>query len=111
MIPKRKRLESKTLRDAPRHESCVIRGCNAPAVGVCHLPHSEWGFQAGTGQKTHDWLGAHLCHDHHDYCDGPEGRNDHAWRAMVFALTIQRLIDRGVLVIRGEVHTFDDLPF
>jgi hypothetical protein len=65
---------------------------------------------AGTGQKTHDWLGGHLGQRCHDYADGPEGRNDHAWRAKAFALTIQRLFDRGLLTIPGEVHTLDT-PF
>lgn len=109
-IKKPKRLRSPKLLDAPRHENCVVAGCFAPAVGVCHLPHNLWGFPAGIGQKTHDWLGAHLCHEHHGYCDG-DGRNDHAWRAMVFARTIERLIARGVLVIAGEQHAHDDLPF
>lgn len=109
MLFKRKRFESKRLRDAPRFEVCVIEGCEAPAVGVCHLPHNEWGMGAGTGQKTHDWLGGHLCHAHHDYADG-DGRNDHAWRAMALCLTLQRLFDRGVLIVDGETHTIDT-PF
>ena len=107
---KRKRLQSPVLLDAPRHECCVVPGCHGPAVGVCHLPHQLWQMGAGTAQKTHDWCGAHLCHDHHNYADGAEGRNDHAWRAMVLCLTIQRLIDRGTLVIEGENHRLDT-PF
>ena len=105
MIPKRQRLESPALRDAPRHHSCVVLGCNMPAVGVCHLPHGEWGFPAGMGQKTHDWLGAHLCQEHHDYTDGP----DAGWIARA-TLPAPRLIDTGVLIISGEDHTLD-LPF
>lgn len=107
---KRKRFESPTLRDAPRIELCVMPDCWAPAVGVCHLPSAEIGFHAGTGQKTHDWLGAHLCQSHHDYADGAAGRHDHRFRMQALALTVQRLFDRGVIIVQGEDHTVN-LPF
>ena len=109
-IVKRKRLNSPKLRDAPRHECCVM--CErSPCIGVAHLPHNEWGQPAGTGQKTDDWCGAHLCQDCHDYADGP-GRNDHAWRARALCATLHRLFVRGVIVIPGEeFHATDDLPF
>lgn len=109
MLFKRKRFESAKLREAPRFEQCVM--CEAePCIGVAHLPHELWGMGAGTAQKTHDWCGGHLGQRCHDYADGPEGRNDHAWRAKALCLTLQRLFDRGVLTIPGEVHTVDT-PF
>lgn len=107
----RQRMVSPALREAPRGLCCVMcaqDGRYPPAVGLCHLPHYEWGFGAGVGEKCPDWLGAHLCHDCHTYTDGPLGRNDHPWRARAFALTIQRLIHLGILVIRGENHAIPE---
>ena len=110
MIPKRKRLESPALRAAPEFESCVMCG-GVPCIGVAHLPHAEWDQAAGVGQKTDDWCGGHLCQACHDYADGPEGRNDHAWRARALCRTLRRLFALGLLQIRGEFHEEPDPPF
>lgn len=70
----------------------------------CHLPHSAIGFPAGTGQKTMDWLTGDCCMECHHKLDHAEWRNDHQMRMKALALTIQRRLDEGLLVIVGEEH-------
>jgi len=53
---------------------------------------------SGTGQKTHDWLVAHLCLDHHAYVDS-KGRRDTETRMMGLCLTLERLFESGVLIV------------
>ena len=36
--------------------------------------------------------------------DGPGGRNDHPLRMQAHCLTMQRRIDQGILIIKGEDH-------
>ena len=71
----------------------------------CHLPHNAYGFPAGMGQKTHDWLQADCCLVCHYKLDEGEWRNDIEIRMKALCLTIQRRFDEGVIVIPGEEHT------
>ena len=68
-------------------------------VVTSHLPGAFYGMQAGTGQKTHDWLAAHLCHGCHLFMDG-EGRMDAQLRMKALCLTLQRLFDQGIITVR-----------
>lgn len=67
-------------------------GTTVPA----HLPGSLYRMPAGTGQKTHDWLVAHLCHDCHTRMDS-DWRTDTQMRMMALCLTLERLFRDGVL--------------
>ena len=87
-------------------QDCVL--CGRPNAVPAHLPGSFYGMAAGTGQKTHDWLVAHLCNTPRD--DGQPScheRMDSVWRTdptmrmRALCLTLQRLFDDGVLVVRG----------
>ncbi len=64
-----------------------------------HLPGAYYGMPAGTGQKTHDWLVAHLCESHHTLIDN-EGRKDTQMRMLALCLTLQRLFADGTLIVR-----------
>ena len=90
------RFESKRLRDAARFQRCVLCGTDDGTVVLAHLPGSRYGAPAGMAEKTHDWLGAHLCRECHERMDG-ELRDDVEIRMMVLVLTLERLFDQGVL--------------
>jgi len=53
---------------------------------------------AGTGQKTHDWLVAHLCHACHEQMDS-DWRKDAQIRMKAMCLTLERLFNDGVLEV------------
>ena len=92
-----KRYESKALRDAARDRPCVLCGKDGTTV-LAHLPGRFYRMPAGTGQKTHDWLGAHLCADCHTLMDS-DWRKDAQMRMMALCLTLERLFDDGVLTV------------
>jgi len=54
---------------------------------------------AGTGQKTHDWLGAHLCWHCHELMD-TDWRMDGTVRMKALCLTLERLFEDGVIQVR-----------
>lgn len=54
---------------------------------------------AGTGQKTHDWLGAHLCYSCHQLADTVY-RKDAEFRMKALCLTLERLFEEGILQVR-----------
>ena len=93
---------NKKLRTAAQGRSCVL--CKHHGLFVrdttvlAHLPGSSYGMAAGMGQKTHDWLGAHLCAHHHELMDS-RYRNDHQMRLMALCLTLERLFDDGTLTV------------
>lgn len=87
---------SRKLLDAARDQPCVFCGSTETTIPA-HLPGSFYRMPAGTGQKTHDWLVAHLCHEHHEQMDS-EWRKDGRIRMMALCLTLERLFDDGVLV-------------
>jgi len=90
------RYNSKRLRRAAKDQPCVWCGAEDGTVVLAHLPGSYYRMGAGTAQKTHDWLGAHLCQKCHEYADG-DGRKDAAFRMAVLCLTLERLFEQGVL--------------
>ena len=103
LIPKRKRLISPALRKAAHGKTCVLCGTEQSSM-PCHLPHNAIGFPAGVGQKTMDWLTGDCCTGCHYKLDHGEWRHDHQIRMKALALTIQRRLDEGLLVIKGENH-------
>lgn len=109
-IKRRRRFQSKRLRDAAKGQACVLcehwysrhrRVGPDETVVACHLPGSEYGMAAGMGQKTHDWLAAHLCDDHHRMMDG-KWRRAVPTRMLALCLTLDRLFEQGVIVVAGE---------
>jgi hypothetical protein len=100
-----KRFESRTLLNFASGRACVL--CEQIGLGSdettvpAHLPGSYYGMPAGTGQKTHDWLVAHLCHKHHEMMDGP-WRKDTEMRMKALCLTLQRLFAEGRLVVSSR---------
>ena len=97
-MQKKSRYQSKTLREAARGQSCVLCWDSRGTTVLAHLPGSFYGMPAGIGQKTHDWLGAHLCHDCHALMDS-EWRKDPQIRMKALCLTLERLFDEGVLTV------------
>ena len=99
---KKKRFESRKLLDAARGQTCVLcarDGLFSTETTVpAHLPGSYYGMPAGVGQKTHDWLVAHLCAAHHEMMDGLWRRGTDI-RMMALCLTLERLFDQGVIVV------------
>lgn len=89
--------KSRKLLDAARGQSCVLCG-QIETVVPAHLPGSFYRMPAGTGQKTHDWLVAHLCHDCHTLMD-TDWRKDAQVRMMALCLTLDRLFEDGVLEV------------
>ena len=53
---------------------------------------------AGTGQKTHDWLVAHLCLEHHELMDST-WRKDPQIRMQALCLTLEQLFAEGVITV------------
>ena len=99
--PKRQVFRSNRLRQFARGQSCVLcqgtEGFSSTVV-LAHLPGSFYRMPAGIGQKTHDWLGAHLCAEHHARMDS-EWRRDSQMRLMALCLTLERLFDEGVITV------------
>jgi len=95
-----KRFESRALLDAARDQPCVF--CQRDDTTVpAHLPGSFYRMAAGTGQKTHDWLVAHLCHEHHEKMD-TVWRKDARVRMMALCLTLERLFNDGVIEVSSN---------
>ena len=83
---------------AARGQACVLCDRQDDTVVLAHLPGSFYGMPAGIGQKTHDWLAAHLCHRCHNSCD-TVSRMDSAMRMMVLCKTLERLFNDGVIKV------------
>lgn len=97
LLPKSPPIRSQKLRDAARGQSCVRCGSEDETVVLAHLPISG---EFGTGLKTHDIVGAHLCRPCHEHVDGPEGRRDYELRFHLLVETQVRLMRQGVLCVR-----------
>ena len=99
--PKKKRFVSRKLLDAAENQLCVIceRPMKTETVVPAHLPGSFYGMPAGTRQKTHDWLVAHLCDHCHNNMD-TIWRKDAQMRMMALCKTLERLFERGVIIVR-----------
>jgi len=107
-MQKRKRIESKVLRDSAKGEQCtfqiasVCSGDTATTV-LCHLPDESHGF----GRKSDDISSAFGCASCHDVIDGrvhqfaltAEDRLYYSHRAM--KRTWRRWIEMGLLTIKG----------
>ena len=111
------RYERRRLLDSARGRPCVLcehfgQGSGTPrprnfdpcsnlqrsreTTVPAHLPGAFYGMPAGTGQKTHDWLVAHLCDLHHTAMDST-WRKDPQMRMLALCLTLERLFAEGVL--------------
>lgn len=95
---KKVRYRSPSLLRAAQGQSCVLCGTVDGTVVPAHLPGSLYRMPAGTGQKTHDWLVAHLCHEHHTQMD-TTWRTDCQMRMMALCLTLERLFSDGILTV------------
>ena len=92
------RYRNKRLLDAARDSDCVLCSANDGTTVPAHLPGSFYRMPAGTAQKTHDWLVAHLCSRCHDMMD-THWRKDSTMRMMALCLTLERLFERGVIAV------------
>ena len=81
------------LRQAPRHEFCVMCGKPDPVLAHRNMPGDF-----GTGLKGPDWWGAHLCHECHTYGDG-KGRKDYQFWELAVYRTMKRLIEMELIVV------------
>ena len=106
----RKPLKSNALRRAPQeycieHAQAYCAGCDGPAepgsVVLAHLPNPG---DAGISQKTDDWWGAWLCPDCHHEADHGFYRRDYEWRAIAIKRTISKLIQEGLITVKGSSH-------
>ncbi len=88
---------SKRLRRAAEGQSCVWCGAEDGTVVLAHLPSWIYGQGSGVGQKTHDWLGGHLCAICHKQFDEGPYRTDTDARMKALCLTLERLFEQGVL--------------
>jgi len=99
-ITRKKRFSSRDLLDAAEGQLCVLceREMKRDTVVPAHLPGSFYGMPAGHGQKTHDWLVAHLCDVCHHSMDN-ECRKDATIRMKALCLTLERLFEQGILKV------------
>ena len=97
-MEKKKPFRSKRLREAARDQPCVFCQTTDTTV-LAHLPGSFYRMPAGMGEKVSDWLGAHLCHEHHEKMD-TVWRKDARVRMMALCLTLERLFDDGILEVK-----------
>ena len=96
-MKKKRRFRSNALREAARGRSCVLcKHADSDLTVLAHLPGAFYGMPAGTGQKTHDWLGAHLCYACHQLMDTAY-RKDAEIRMKALCLTLERLFDDGTI--------------
>lgn len=104
MLPKRKPIRSKAIRQSADGETCTWPGCNAPAQ--CWA-HSNLGADGkGKGLKAEDIYGAYLCDDHHGEYDG---RTAAGWYKFTFEKqwhfdqamkkSWKRLIELGIITV------------
>lgn len=101
------RLEYQCLRDAARDESCVRCGTqDGTVVGAHYSGVRRLAYHGGLGQKVHDLLIAHLCSECHRWLDTlskdktlrwEHSEEFHHW----IAVTLLRLLERGILVVKG----------
>ena len=93
MFPKQKTFRSpKLLRDA-QHYTCVWhpgRECCS-----CHLPD----YDAGTAQKTHDFMTFHGCLECNASSDN-EHRHDFEWRFRGLKWTLERRFESGIIMVK-----------
>lgn len=98
------RFQSRKLLDAAKDQSCVLCRCNNGTTVPAHLPGAYYGMPAGTGEKTHDWLVAHLCYDCHEKMDS-QWRRDTQIRMKALCLTLDRLFQQGKLEVAKDART------
>lgn len=99
---------SKKYREGGRGLSCVLHP-GRPVHSGAHLPHAAIGFPGGKGYKCSDLLLGDVCMECHHELDQGDWRNDHQIRMKIFALTVERRIHQGILVVPGEKHEWDGI--
>lgn len=103
---KTKTYKNRSLLHAAKGEPCVLCGKNTGTTVPAHLPGSFYGMAAGTGEKTHDWLVAHLCGPDnngpgcHDKMDS-EWRKDAQIRMKALCLTLEQLFANRIIGYTG----------
>lgn len=101
MLPKEQYIRSPHIRNAARGEECTAHGprCmwNPETTVFAHLNGQAYG--KGMGIKAHD-IGMFLCAACHEDYDRGRMSSERVIRAL--ALTQIRLIQKGVLVIKGK---------
>ena len=84
---------SKKLRDDARNYDCVWHP-GRPSC-TCHLPD----YDAGMGQRCHDWQSFHGCMEC-NYASDHEYRHDYEWRFRGMKWTLERRFESGILVVK-----------
>lgn len=107
---KRPHFDSKALREGARDTFCVLHP-GVPTHSCAHLPTGEIGFGGGVALKCPDYLIADACQPCHFKLDHGEWRRDLGMRWKFHILTMQRRFDQGILIVRGEDHTFPEWEF
>lgn len=104
------RLLYQQLRDAARDEPCVRCGSYDGVVGCHYTGARRLAYHGGMSQKVHDLIMAHLCQACHTELDvlyraaGEDKvkRWEHSEEFLHWiAITLIRLLERGVLVVKG----------
>lgn len=112
-------IESRTVRDSARGEPCTLEimgVCNRdPATTVlAHLPDDS----NGMGRKSDDISACYACSACHAVIDGPSvgwPQGEYAMRHWYFrraqTRTLRRMIEKGVVTIRGLELAHDEEAF
>lgn len=100
------RLEYPILRNAARDETCVRCSATYSVVGAHYTGARRLAYHGGYNIKVHDICIAHLCGECHKWIDtlsrDKEKRWEHSEEFQHWILmTIIRLIERGILVVKG----------
>ena len=104
-----KRYQNRSLLHCAKGEPCVLCGKNDGSTVPAHLPGALYGMASGTGQKTHDWLVAHVCNSPqqngepscHEKLD-TVWRKDTQIRMKALCLTLERLFAKHRISYGGK---------
>lgn len=99
-------MKSKKIRDSARGEECTLK-----VIGVCNhdvdttvYAHINF-LGSAMGAKSPDYMGCYACSSCHDFLDGranydhPEREALDYYKGRALALTVGRLIEKGVYKI------------
>lgn len=96
------------LRNAARDQPCIRCGANDGTTVGCHLTGvRRLSYGGGLGKKVHDLVIAHLCQGCHAWMDQLSRLKEDKWLHSeefqhVVILTILRLYEDGLLLVKGE---------